>query len=306
MVRMVLGGENGGEHGGGENGGNNGGENGGENGGGNGGENGGGNRARSRTRRAWKWAWKWVWKWAWKWAWKWVWKWVWIFFCGDFIIKSFSFDEAKSPRRQACNAFSATASGTISTTILTTISTPIFTPLSPPFLPPCNVPSDVLGWLGAAWGLTALAQFDPSQSKAIQKVLGRSTAIRLVRANQKQPTSCGTAAGRNENTQKLLISGIPSIPSDHTCEAHQSHSSRGRFFVSPESQGRKKHVRERPSISTHFSFCSAPTLISPKTLGHEIYFYTRTRWANSMGECCATVTLAEHNGSRSSCLDEGP
>ena len=88
----------------------------------------------------------------------------------------------------------------------------------------------------------------------------RSTPIRLVRANQKQPTSCETAAGRNENTQKLLISGIPSIPSDHTCEAHQSHSSRGRFFVSPESQGRKKHVRERPSISTHFSFCSAPTL----------------------------------------------
>ena len=155
---------------------------------------------------------------------------------------------------------SGAASGTISTTILTTISTPIFTPLSPPFLPPCNVPSDVLGWLGAAWGLTALAQFDPSQSKAIQKVQGRSTPIRLVRANQKQPTSCETAAGRNENTQKLLISGIPSIPSDHTCEAHQSYSSRGRFFVGPESQGRKEHVRERPSISTHFSFCSAPTL----------------------------------------------
>ena len=137
---------------------------------------------------------------------------------------------------------------------------PFSRPFSPPFLPPCNVPSDVLGWLGAAWGLTALAHFDPSQSKAIQKVRARSTAIRLVRANQKQPTSCETAAGRNENTQKLLISGIPSIPSDHTCEAHQSHSSRGRFFVSPESQGRKKHVRERPSISTHFSFCSAPTL----------------------------------------------
>ena len=183
------------------------------------------------------------------------------FFCGDFIIKSFSFDEAKSPRRQACNAFSATASGTISTTILTTISTPIFTPiftpLSPPFLPPCNVPSDVLGWLGAAWGLTALAQFDPSQSKAIQKVLGRSTAIRLVRANQKQPTSCGTAAGRNENTQKLLISGIPSIPSDHTCEAHQSHSSRGRFFVSPESQGRNTCARTTIHFHPFFILLSA-------------------------------------------------